>query len=173
MPKEQTRKSTRGQSKKRLYCVSVPRDPLARPSIPDPCVCCAAPETRRRPSAEPHGQPDHSRKRKADLKPAQKAKLLVEYSQLSTDKGGWKVGVAALCKKYSVSKNYVKQDLVPNVLASPDDGDPFARAERSDKGVPKKLTPTKDAAMKEQAAEWGGDFAYQEMADHLTLRSLV
>ena len=167
MPKEQTRKSTRGQSKKRLYCVSVPRDPLARPSIPDPCVCCAAPETRRRPSAEPHGQPDHSRKRKADLKPAQKAKLLVEYSQLSTDKGGWKVGVAALCKKYSVSKNYVKQDLVPNVLASPDDGDPFARAERSDKGVPKKLTPTKDAAMKEQAAEWGGDFAYQEMADHL------
>ena len=85
MPKEQTRKSTRGQSKKRLYCVSVPRDPLARPSIPDPCVCCAAPETRRPPSAEPHGQPDHSRKRKADLKPAQKAKLLVEYSQLSTE----------------------------------------------------------------------------------------
>jgi hypothetical protein len=73
MPKEQTRKSTRGQSKKRLYCVSVPRDPLARPSIPDPCVCCAAPETRRPPSAEPHGQPDHSRKRKADLTRSHKA----------------------------------------------------------------------------------------------------
>ena len=51
------------------------------------------------------------------------------------------------------------------MLASPDDGDPFARAERSDKGVPVKLTPTKDAAMKEKCTEWGGDFAYQEMAD--------
>ena len=93
--------------------------------------------------------------------------MLVEYAALPTDKGGWKVGVAALCQKYGVSKNYVKQYLVPNVLASPDDGDPFARAERSDKGVPVKLTPTKDAAMKEKCAEWGGDFAYQEMADLL------
>ena len=33
--------------------------------------------------------------------------------------------------------------------------------------MPVKLTPTEDAAMKEQAAEWGGDFAFQEMADHL------
>ena len=93
--------------------------------------------------------------------------MLVEYAALPTDKGGWKVGVGALCKKYGVGVNYLKKDLVPNVLASPDDGDPFARAERGDKGVPVKLTPTKDAAMKEQAAEWGGDFAFQEMADHL------
>ena len=27
----------------------------------------------------------------------------------------------------------------------PDDGDPFAQAERSDKGVPVKLTPTKES----------------------------
>ena len=167
MPKDQTRKSTRGQSKPRPYCVSVPRDPLARPSIPDPCVCCAAPETRRPPSKWPDGEPDYSRKRKADLKPAQKAKLLVEYSQLPTDKGGWKVGVGELCTGYGVNKNYVKQDLIPNVLASPDDADPFARAERSDKGVPKKLTPTKDAAMEAKAAEWAHDFSYQEMADYL------
>ena len=111
--------------------------------------------------------PDGSRKRKGDLTPAQKAKMLVEYAALPTDKGGWKVGVGALCKKYGVGVNYLKKDLVPNVLASPDDDDPFAPAERGDKGVPVKLTPTKDAAMKEQAAEWGGDFAFQEMADHL------
>ena len=105
--------------------------------------------------------------RKGDLTPAQKAKLLVAYAALPTDKGGWKVGVAALCKEFGVGVNYLKKDLLPNVLASPDDGDPFARAERSDKSVPKKLTPTKDAAMKEKCAEWGGDFAYQEMADLL------
>jgi len=147
--------------------VSVPRDPLARPSIPDQCVCCAAPETRRRPSDDAKRPSDESRKRKADLKPAQKAKLLVEYAQLPTDKGGYKVGVGALSDEYGVGKNYIKQDLVPNVLASPDDADPFARAERSDKGVPMKLTPSKDAAMEAQAAEWGHDFSYQEMADYL------
>ena len=38
--------------------------------------------------------------------------------------------------KYGVSKNYLKQYLVPSVLASPNDGDPFARAERSGKGMP-------------------------------------
>ena len=95
--------------------------------------------------------------------------MLVEYAALPTDKGGWKVGVGALCKKYGVGVNYLKKDLVPNVLASPDDGDPFARAERGDKGVPVKLTPTKDAATKEQAAERSGAVTspFKEMADHL------
>ena len=114
---------------------------------------CAAPETRRPPSHYDQAKPDGSRKRQADLTPARKAKLLVEYAKLPTDKGGWKVGVAALCSKYGVSKNYLNTYLIPNVLASPDDADPFARAERSDKGVPKKLTPTKDAAMNEQCGE--------------------
>ena len=49
-----------------------------------------------------------SRKRKADLKPAQKAKLLVEWAQLPTDNGGWKVGVGKLCNDYGVDKSYVK-----------------------------------------------------------------
>ncbi len=128
---------------------------------------CAAPETRRPPSADAYAAPEGSRKRKYDLTAAQKAKLLVAYAALPTDKGGWKVGVGALCKEYGVGVHYLRQDLLPNVLATPDDGDPFARAERSNKGVPTKLTPTKDAAMKEQCAEWGGDFAYQEMADLL------
>ena len=141
------------------------RSPV-RPSLT--CVVCrAAPETRRPPSYDARAKPDGSRKRKADLKPAQKAKLLVEWAQLPTDNGGWKVGVGKLCNEYGVDKSYVKKHLVPKVLASPDDADPFARAERSDKGVPKKLTPSKDAAMEAQAAEWGHDFSYQEMADHL------
>ena len=128
---------------------------------------CAAPETQWKPAYQADAKPGVSRKRKGDLTPAQKAKMLVAYAALPTDKGGWKVGVAALCKEFGVGVNYLKKDLLPNVLASPDDGDPFARAERSDKGVPKKLTPTKDAAIKEKCAEWGGDFAYQEVADLL------
>ena len=109
---------------------------------------CAAPETQRRPSDEAKAKPDGSRKRQVDLTAARKAKLLVEFAKLPTDKGGWKVGVTALCTKYGVGKNYLNDYLVPSVLASPDDADPFARAERSDKGVPTKLTPTKDVAMK-------------------------
>ena len=42
--------------------------------------------------------PDGSLKRQAGRKPAQKAKLLVEYAQLQADKGGWKVGAGALCR---------------------------------------------------------------------------
>ena len=39
--------------------------------------------------------PGGSHKRQAGLKPAEKAKLLVEYAQLPADKGGWKVGAGA------------------------------------------------------------------------------
>ena len=42
--------------------------------------------------------PDGSLKRQAGRKPAEKAKLLVEYAQLPADKGGWKVGAGALCR---------------------------------------------------------------------------
>ena len=93
--------------------------------------------------------------------------MLVEYGQLPTDKGGWKVGVEALCKETGRAANYVTQRLIPKVVATPDDGDPFARSVRSDSGVAKKLTPRKDEAMKEQALEWGFDFSYEEMADAL------
>lgn len=83
------------------------------------------------------------------------------------DSGGWKTGVGQLCKEAGRGKNYLKKDLIPKVMSTPDDGDPFARAERSDKGVPTKLTPRKDEAMKEKALEWGFDFSYEEMADAL------
>jgi len=113
-----------------------------------------------------------SRKRQADLTPAQKAKLLVEYANLPSCHPASRYGWLEGCCRCAVQQERRQQELFEaapgvNVLASPDNGDPFARAERSDKGVPKKLTPTKDAAMKEQAAEWGNDFAYQEMADTL------
>ena len=42
-----------------------------------------------------------------------------------------------------------------------------ATKERSDAGVPIKITPRKDATMREQALAWGFDFSYQEMADVL------
>ena len=61
---------------------------------------CAAPETQRKPAYQADAKPGVSRKRKGDLTPAQKAKMLVAYAALPTDKGGWKVGVGALCKEY-------------------------------------------------------------------------
>ena len=112
-------------------------------------------------------KPDGSRKRQVDLTAAKKAKLLVEWGSLPTDAGGWKVGVGPLCKEAGRGRHYLTQDLIPNVLASPDDGNPFGRAQRKDKGVPAKLTPTKDAAMMEQSLEWGFDFSFQEMAEFL------
>ena len=75
-------------------CPSRATRPSVRPSLT--CVVCrAAPETRQPPSYDARSKPDVSRKRKANLKPAQKAKLLVEWAQLPTDNGGWKVGVGA------------------------------------------------------------------------------
>ena len=85
----------------------------------------------------------------------------------TTDSGGFKVGVSALCKEAGRGVNYLKQNLIPSVLASPDDADPFGRAEHKNKGVPTKLTPRKDAAMMEQAVDWGFDFSFEEMAEHL------
>ena len=58
----------------------------------------AAPPTQQKPSIEAVAAPDGSLKRQAGRKPAQKAKLLVEYAQLQADKGGWKVGAGALCR---------------------------------------------------------------------------
>ena len=51
-----------------------------------------------KPSVEAVAAPDGSLKRQAGRKPAEKAKLLVEYAQLPADKGGWKVGAGALCR---------------------------------------------------------------------------
>ena len=58
----------------------------------------AAPQTQQKPSVEAVAAPDGSLKRQAGRKPAEKAKLLVEYAQLPADKGGWKVGAGALCR---------------------------------------------------------------------------
>lgn len=45
-----------------------------------------------------------------------------------------------------------------------DDDVPFERKVHSNKGVATKLTPTKDAAMMDQALDWGFDFSYDDMA---------
>ena len=45
--------------------------------------------------------------------------------------------------------------------------DPFASKQRCDKGVPKKLTLTKQKRMHELAIEWDGEFSYQDMADQI------
>ncbi len=146
------------------------RDTPVRPSLSNaPTAALLAPYRSARDCAEAIEAAGNSLSRKcqADLTPAQNAKLLVSYAVLPMDSGGWKTGVGQLCKEAGRGKNYLKKDLIPKVMSTPDDGDQFARAERSDKGVPTKLTPRKDEAMKEKALEWGFDFPYEEMADAL------
>ena len=98
---------------------------------------------------------------------AQNAQLLVQWGQLPTDERGRKKGVGALCAEAGRGVHYFTKDLIPKVMSTPDDADPFARSERSDKGVPTKLTPTKDKAMMEKALEWNFDFSFEDMADAL------
>ena len=77
------------------------------------------------------------------------------------------IGSPALCTEAGVDSDYITRRLLPSVDALEDDDVPFQRQERSDKGVPVKLTPRKDEAMKEKALEVGFDFSYQDMADAL------
>ena len=51
----------------------------------------AAPQTQQKPSVQAMAAPGGSHKRQAGLKPAEKAKLLVEYAQLP-EKQGWLEG---------------------------------------------------------------------------------
>ena len=86
--------------------------------------------------------------RGADLTAAQKAKLLGAAARLSKDAAGRMVGSGALCAEHGLgSPEYITRYLLPSVEALGDDNVPFERKERSDKGVPAKLTPRKDEAM--------------------------
>ena len=117
--------------------------------------CCAVPEDRRPPSWVERARRD-SRNRPCDLTAAKKTKLLAATWSLPSN-GRGKVGAAALCAEAGVGRDYVTRCLLPSVEALGDEDVPFARKERCDKGVPTKLTPRKDEAMKEKALEWGFD----------------
>lgn len=78
------------------------------------------------------------------------------------------LGSATLCTEAGLgSSDYITRRLLPSVEALGDDDVPFERKEHCNKGVPVKLTPRKDEAMKEQSLEWGFDFSFEEMADAL------
>jgi hypothetical protein len=127
---------------------------------------CTVPEDARIPSKQARA-PTESRKRNPDLTAAQKAKLLASAVKLEKDSAGRMKGSPTLCAEAGVDSDYITRHLLPSVEALDDEDVPFARKEQSNKGVPVKLTPRKDEAMKEKALEWGFDVSYQDMADAL------
>ena len=113
----------------------------------------AEPEDGRTPYKQERAH-SQQRRRGPDLTAAQKAKMLAKAVQLPSDARG-KVGTGALCAETGVCPDYLSRCLLPSVEALADDDVPFERKEQTNKGVPVKLTPRKDEAMKEKALEWG------------------
>ena len=75
------------------------------------------------------------------------------------------IGASQLCAEAGIqSPDYITRYLLPSVEALEDDATPFERKQYSNKGVPTKLTPTKDKAMMEKALDWGFDFSFEDMA---------
>ena len=126
-------------------------------------VAAEAPDNR--PPSKQQCAISESRIRAPDPTPVQKAKLLAAAYKLPTDTAGRKIGVGALCTEHGIrSPDYVSHYLLPSIDRLEDGDTPFERQERSDKGVPTKLTPRKDEAMMEQALEWNFDFSFEDMA---------
>ena len=99
----------------------------------------------------------------------QKAKMLVAMIDEATGDGRKRGASVRAAEKFAdlVSPTYPTK-LAKKIRDMDDDEeDPFARKQRSDTGVPKKLTPTKQKRMHELAIEWDGEFSSQDMADQI------
>ena len=80
------------------------------------------PDTQKPPSWQAKAKHGESRKRGADLTPAQSAKLLAAAARLPTDERGRMQGAAALCKDAGLgSPDYITRTLLPSVEALNDD----------------------------------------------------
>ena len=125
----------------------------------------AEPNTKRKPSAYARATAAGARKRGTAITPASAAKLLAAAVKLPKDTAGRMVGSAALCAEHGLgSPDYITRCLLPSVEALGDEDVPFERKEHCNKGVPVKLTPRKDDAMREKSLEWGFDFSFEDMA---------
>ena len=125
----------------------------------------AEPDTKRAPSDYARATAAGARKKGTAITPANAAKLLAAAVKLPKDTAGRMVGSAALCAEHGLgSPDYITRCLLPSVEALGDEDVPFERKEHCNKGVPVKLTPRKDEAMREKALEWGFDFSFEDMA---------
>ena len=92
-------------------------------------------------------------------------RLLARYHELRPNpRGRGKQGVAKLCAEFGKERHYLSQLIARTAPLKPGEK---VHQDDPKKGVPTKLTPEKDDSMQEQAVEWGFNFSYQEMADHL------
>ena len=84
-----------------------------------------------------------------------------------TDGNGWKHGVREMMAEKRADKvapDYADR-LVRKIRKAESDGpDPHERKVRSDKGVPRVLTPRKQARMHELSDEWNGEWSDADMA---------
>ena len=83
------------------------------------------------------------------------------------DGNGWKHGVREMMAEKRADKvapDYADR-LVRKIRKAESDGpDPHERKVRSDKGVPRVLTPRKQARMHELSDEWNGEWSDADMA---------
>ena len=104
------------------------------------CPHCSVPTTEKPPSdqARAHGQ---VRKGGPQKTAAQKAKLLAAAARLPKDSAGRFIGSGTVCAEAGFgSPDYITRRLLPSVDELEDDDVPFERQERSDAGVPVKMT---------------------------------
>ena len=92
-------------------------------------------------------------------------RMLARYHKLRPNpRGRGKQGVAELCAEFGKSRNYIGQLIA---RAAPLKSGEKVRKADPKKGTPTKLIAEKDDAMQKQALEWGFNFSYEEMAQHL------
>ena len=108
-----------------------------------------------------------SRKRGSAPSYVDKLKILVDRGDCMTDGNGWKHGVREMMAEKRADKvapDYADR-LVRKIRKAESDGpDPHERKVRSDKGVPRVLTPRKQARMHELSDEWNGEWSDADMA---------
>ena len=150
--------------------VDCPRGPSTRTcGAPERLSDMVSPEVvQQRPDSWAVAKP--SRKRGAAPTINQQLQMLVDRGDCETDANGCKRGVREMmANKWGnvVASNYADRMVAKIRAADPDGPDALQRKERSDKGVPRVLTPRKQARMHELSDEWNGEWSDADMAAQL------
>lgn len=101
---------------------------------------------------------------------AENLKIIKDWGSLPTNADGTKHGVRQMMQEKWGGR--VADDFAYRLLnkvdgADSDDDDPLGRKTRSDKGVPRVLTPRKQARMHELSDEWNDEWTDEQMAAKL------
>ena len=108
-----------------------------------------------------------SRNRGEATSTVEKLQILVDWGRCETDANGWKHGVRDMMSERwgeRVAPDYADRLVRKIKNAEPDGASPLEREERADKGVPRLLTPRKQARMHELSDQWNGEWSDADMA---------